>query len=147
LTELQWARKHIPQEKLPLAKKFDEQPFVGPPILHPREVLNVGDVVLVNALQDKENVYSLQQVPAVSGSLVVMDPQTGRVLAMTGGFSFEASQFNRVTQALRQPGSAIKPFVYLAAMERGFSPATLVSDAPISIAMGRGLGPRAPNRT
>lgn len=139
LSELKWARKHI--KPLPGSKS---KVFVGTPISHPKDVLLVGDVVLVQALPKKKDKYSLQQIPAVNGGLIVMDPHTGRILAMTGGFSFESSQFNRVSQALRQPGSAIKPFVYLAAMERGFSPATIVSDSPISIYMGRGLGVYSP---
>ncbi|HBG33902.1 MAG TPA: penicillin-binding protein [Holosporales bacterium] len=136
-SELTWARKHVP---LLTESEKKTEVFVGPPISHPQEVLKVGDVVFVEALSGKEKTYSLQQIPAVSGAFIAMDPHTGRVLAMSGGFSFEASPFNRVTQAHRQPGSAIKPFVYLTAMERGFSPATIVSDSPISIAMGYGLG-------
>ncbi|MBY0500542.1 MAG: penicillin-binding protein 1A [Alphaproteobacteria bacterium] len=144
LSELLWARKTLPLVKTLIQEKEVYQPALGPPISHPREVLSVGNVVLVAEIQEKENTFSLQQIPTVSGALVAMDPHTGRVLAMAGGFSFEASQFNRVSQALRQPGSAIKPFVYLAAMERGFSPATIVSDSPISIVMGRGLGIYSP---
>jgi len=145
LSELTWARTYMP----PTKKKDEDgkeiiQINIGPPITHPREVLTVGDVVLVDLLQEKQKTYSLQQIPIVSGAIIAMDPHTGRVLAMSGGFSFEASQFNRVTQALRQPGSSIKPFVYLTAMERGFSPATVVSDSPISIALGRGLGIYSP---
>ena len=141
LSELKWARQHIRQ--LP-GRDNKNQSFVGPAISSPKDVLSVGDIILVEALEDKKNTYSLQQIPKVSGALVAMDPHNGRVLAMTGGFSFASSQFNRVSQALRQPGSAIKPFVYLAAMERGFSPATIVSDSPISINMGRGLGTYSP---
>lgn len=144
-SELTWARKFLPPVKKEASDEDKApQPFVGPPVLHAEDVLTIGDIILVDRLQEKENTYSLQQIPAVSGALVTMDPHTGRIHAMSGGFSFEASQFNRVSQALRQPGSAIKPFVYLAAMERGFSPATIVSDAPISIALGRGLGNYAP---
>ncbi|MBP6951596.1 MAG: penicillin-binding protein 1A [Alphaproteobacteria bacterium] len=143
-SELTWARKNVlPVRSLP-GQENVPQAYVGPPIQRPSDVLSVGDVVLVETIQGKEKDYNLQQIPAVSGALVVMDAHTGRILAMTGGFSFEASQFNRVTQALRQPGSAIKPFVYLAAMERGFSPATIVSDSPISIVMGHGLGIYSP---
>lgn len=145
LAELKWARQYIPPDKNAAPSTSLVPDFaLGPPIQHSKEVLAVGDVVLVESLKNKKDSYSLQQLPAVSGALMVMDPHTGRILAMTGGFSFEASQFNRATQALRQPGSAIKPFVYLAAMERGFSPATIVSDAPIFIHMGRGLGTYAP---
>ncbi len=143
LSQLTWARQALPQPK---AAKGDNSPqiVVGPPIQHPQDVLQVGDIILVEALPGKDKAYSLQQMPGVSGAFLAMDPHTGRILAMSGGFSFEASQFNRATQALRQPGSSIKPFVYLAAMERGFSPATVVSDSPISIVMGRGLGVYAP---
>jgi penicillin-binding protein 1A len=145
LSELKWARQYVPPNKnAPPSDSLVPDFALGPPIQHPKDALAVGDIVLVDLLKDKKSTYSLQQIPAVSGALMVMDPHTGRILAMTGGFSFEASQFNRATQALRQPGSAIKPFVYLSAMERGFSPATIVSDAPIYINMGRGLGTYAP---
>ncbi len=83
--------------------------------------------------------FTLCQVPEVSGALVVMDPHTGRVLALSGGFSFAISQFDRATQAYRQTGSAIKPFVFLTALDHGFTPSTLVSDAPISLPQGPGL--------
>lgn len=145
LSELKWARQYIPPDKnAPPSDSLVPDFALGPHIQHPKDVLSVGNIVLVDLLQGKKEAYSLQQIPAVSGALMVMDPHTGRILAMTGGFSFEASQFNRATQALRQPGSAIKPFVYLSAMERGFSPTTIVSDAPIYINMGRGLGTYAP---
>ena len=88
--------------------------------------------------------YDLCQIPDVSGALVSIDPHTGRVLAMSGGFSFEISQFNRATQAHRQPGSAIKPFVYLTALEHGFTPSTLVEDAPLSVDQGPGMPPWTP---
>ncbi len=80
--------------------------------------------------------FTLCQVPEVSGALVVMDPHTGRVLAISGGFSFAISQFDRATQAYRQTGSAIKPFVFLTALDHGFTPSTMVSDAPISLPQG-----------
>jgi membrane carboxypeptidase/penicillin-binding protein len=83
--------------------------------------------------------FTLCQVPEISGALVVMDPHSGRVLAISGGFSFEISQFNRATQAKRQPGSSIKPFVYLTALDHGFTPSTLVVDGPISLPQGPGL--------
>jgi penicillin-binding protein 1A len=88
--------------------------------------------------------YNLCQIPDVSGALVTIDPHTGRVLAMSGGFSYEISQFNRATQAKRQPGSAIKPFVYLTALEHGFTPSTLVVDGPLSLDQGPGLPPWTP---
>jgi penicillin-binding protein 1A len=88
--------------------------------------------------------YNLCQIPDVSGALVTIDPHTGRILAMSGGFSFEISQFNRATQAKRQPGSAIKPFVYLTALENGYTPSTLVEDAPLSVSQGPGMPPWTP---
>jgi penicillin-binding protein 1A len=88
--------------------------------------------------------YSLRQIPLISGGIVALDPHTGRVLAMRGGWSFEISQFNRATQAQRQPGSSIKPFIYLAALENGFHPGSLVVDGPISIEQGPGLPPWQP---
>jgi penicillin-binding protein 1A len=88
--------------------------------------------------------YNLCQIPEVGGALVAIDPHTGRVLAMSGGFSFEISQFNRASQAKRQPGSSIKPFVYLTALEHGFTPSTLVEDGPISISQGPGIPPWTP---
>ncbi len=84
--------------------------------------------------------YVLRQVPKVSGAMVVEDPWTGRVLAMVGGFSYDQSQFNRATQALRQPGSSFKPFVYAAALDNGYTPSSLILDAPIDIDQGPGLG-------
>lgn len=143
-SELTWARKNLGIVKSMKEGKVVFHPAIGAAVKHPKEVLKVGDVVLVEGIEGKEKSYSLQQIPAVSGAFIAMDPHTGRVLAMSGGFSFEMSQFNRVSQALRQPGSAIKPFVYLSAMERGFSPATIVADSPISIAMGHGLGIYSP---
>ncbi len=89
--------------------------------------------------------FELCQIPGVSGALVAIDPHTGRVLAISGGFSFEISQFDRATQAERQPGSAIKPFVYLTALQHGFTPSTLVLDAPISLPQGPGLPPWTPS--
>ena len=86
-----------------------------------------------------EDKWGLRQVPDVNGAIVAIDPHTGRVLAMSGGLDFKASQFNRATQAWRQPGSAFKPFVYLAALDSGFTPSTLVLDAPFVIDQGPGL--------
>ena len=83
--------------------------------------------------------FNLCQIPDISGALVSIDPHTGRVLAMSGGFSFEISQFNRATQAKRQPGSSIKPFVYLTALQHGYTPSTLVLDGPISLPQGPGM--------
>lgn len=106
-------------------------------------VLNVGDLVFVEPVgEDRENTtrFRLRQTPEISGALVAMDPHTGRVLAMAGGFSFSASQFNRATQAYRQPGSSFKPFVYAAALDNGYTPSSVVLDAPIKIDQGGSLG-------
>src|SRR5947208_3832027 len=103
------------------------------------QMLDVGDVVYVEPLAGKDGQFRLRQVPEVSGALVAMDPQTGRVLAMAGGFSYDQSQFNRATQALRQPGSSFKPFVYAAALDNGYTPSTVVLDAPIEIDTGTGI--------
>ncbi len=83
--------------------------------------------------------FGLRQVPEINGAIVVMDPHTGRVLALSGGFSFASSQFDRAMQAKRQPGSAFKPFVYAAALDNGYTPASEVLDAPVALPQGPGL--------
>ncbi|AWL96336.1 MULTISPECIES: penicillin-binding protein 1A [Bradyrhizobium] len=108
------------------------------------QVLQPGDVIYADPLykdgQPVEGQYRLRQIPEVSGAMVAMDPWTGRVLAMVGGFSFDQSQFNRATQAYRQPGSSFKPIVYSAALDNGYTPSTVVLDAPIEIDQGQGAG-------
>src|SRR5579871_3979153 len=108
------------------------------------QVLSPGDVIYVDPLfkegNQVEGQYRLEQLPEVSGAMVVMDPWTGRVLAMVGGFSFDQSQFNRATQAYRQPGSSFKPIVYSSALDNGYTPSTVVLDAPIEIDQGQGAG-------
>ncbi len=116
LLNVQWARKCL-----------DECYALGPEITGVNQVLEVGDVILV---QKKDKSWALQQLPKVQGALIAIDPHTGRVLAIQGGWKYGPSQFNRATQAKRQPGSAFKPFVYLAALDKGFTPATRVLDAP-----------------
>ncbi len=135
LSELKWARASRENQKL------------GPEILRVSQVLAPGDVVAVDqiTLEQEENkpqtnMYTLRQIPDVEGGFVALDPHTGRILAMVGGWSFKESQFNRVTQAMRQPGSAFKPFVYLAAIENGYTPASVILDAPFVIDQGPGLG-------
>ena len=101
------------------------------------EILNVGDVVYVENLNN--NLFTLRQLPLANGGIVVMDPFTGRILALSGGFSFKKSEFNRATQALRQPGSAFKPFIYALALENGYTPSTLILDAPLVLEQGYDL--------
>lgn len=101
------------------------------PKLH--DVLKVGDVVYVSPVEGKDGNFTLQQVPEIEGAIVAMDPRTGRVHALVGGFSFAESEFNRATQALRQPGSSFKPIVYSAALDNGYTPASVVLDAPIEV--------------
>jgi penicillin-binding protein 1A len=107
---------------------------------HGRSALATGDVVYVEPIPNQPGQYRLRQIPQVEGAIVVMDPVTGRVLAMVGGFSFDESEFNRATQALRQPGSSFKPFVYAAAIDNGYTPSSIELDEPISIDQGPGLG-------
>jgi penicillin-binding protein 1A len=107
------------------------------------QVLSPGDVIYADPLISKdgkvvEGQYRLRQLPEVSGAMVAMDPRTGRVLAMVGGFSFDQSQFNRATQAYRQPGSTIKPIVYSAAIDNGYTPSSIEVDGPIEIDQGKG---------
>ena len=104
------------------------------------QVLAPGDVIYVEPLGKDSGQYKLRQIPEVSGGMVVMDPLTGRVLALVGGFSFDQSQFDRATQAMRQPGSSFKPFVYSAALDNGYTPSSIVVDAPIEIDQGPGVG-------
>ena len=101
------------------------------------ELLKPGDIIFVENY--KENKFSLKQIPKINGGIVVMDPYTGRVLALSGGFSFKNSEFNRATQALRQPGSAFKPFVYALALENNYTPTSLVLDAPLVLDQGSDL--------
>jgi penicillin-binding protein 1A len=133
--EMSWAKPTLPEQK------------TGPAPKSPEEVLKVGDLIAVEALpgaaEDEAasgpQLFALRQIPDVSGAFVAMDPHTGRVLAMVGGWSYEQSEFNRATQALRQPGSAFKPFVYLSALDNGFTPSSVVLDAPFVIDQGPGL--------
>ncbi len=129
--KVKWARKRLRNNKLGAVPK------------HVHQVLKVGDVILTEDADEltkkKEKIYHYRQIPKIQGGFIALDPHTGRVLAMVGGFSQERSEFNRATQAKRQPGSAFKPFVYLTALESGFTPATLVLDAPFVMDQGPGL--------
>lgn len=124
LEHAKWARKCV-----------NECYGLGPEITGVNQVVSKGDVIIVSPVEGKDNVYEIQQIPEIQGALIAIDPHTGRVLAMQGGWSYHygVSEFNRAVQAERQPGSAFKPFVYLAALDRGFTPATLVLDAPFAI--------------
>ena len=131
-------RGRIPLDELTWARARRKNQTLGPKVTAAWQVLAPGDVVAVEAVTSAETeadlpTFALRQIPDVEGALVALDPHTGRVLAMSGGYSFEMSQFNRATQATRQPGSAFKPFVYLAALDYGYTPATIVLDAPVVI--------------
>ena len=136
LSLLGWARKNLPETQ-----------DVGGTPNSVSEVLHVGDVIFVEKLSPQtvaaknlaKNSYELRQLPNVEGAMVAMDPHTGKVLAIVGGYSFRKSQFNRATQARRQTGSAFKPFVYLSALENGYSPTDLILDAPFVLDQGPGL--------
>ncbi|MFY9288391.1 MAG: penicillin-binding protein 1A [Alphaproteobacteria bacterium] len=132
--EMSWARKELANDQF------------GPAIRKASDVLQVGDVVMVEEVKVNaegkpypENTYTLRQVPVVQGAIIALDPHTGRVYAMNGGFSAKISQFNRATQAQRQPGSAFKPFIYMAALDKGFTPSSLILDAPFEYYQGPGL--------
>jgi len=126
LKNFRWARESLPNG------------YVGPEITKSSEIFQIHDVVFVT--HEDNNTYSLQQVPKINGGIIVMDPYTGRVFALSGGFDFNLSNFNRVYQAKRQPGSSFKPFVYMSALENGLQPNSLVLDAPFVIDQGKELG-------
>ncbi len=149
----------VPFETMRWARPWRPGQRVGPRPKGPEDVLRVGDVIVVSPRKGRPPVtiagffdertgaplapvpqYALEQIPEIEGALVALDPHTGHVLAMVGGFSFRRSQFNRATQAFRQAGSAFKPFVYAAALEAGFTPSSLVLDAPFVIDQGEGQG-------
>jgi len=129
--DVTWARKRLADGKLSKKARV------------PADLVAVGDVVMVRAITSDEDDsfvrWSLRQVPKVQGGFMAMDVNTGRVIAMQGGFSYQASVFNRATQATRQPGSSFKPFVYAAALDSGFTPATIIVDAPIEVETPQGL--------
>ena len=105
----------------------------------------VGDVVYVEPLEGRQDQFRLRQIPEISGAIVAMDPYTGRVHAMVGGFSFDQSEFNRATQAMRQPGSSFKPIVYSTALDNGYTPSSQILDAPFVLDMGPGQPAWAPS--
>ncbi|NQU57531.1 MAG: penicillin-binding protein 1A [Rhodospirillales bacterium] len=137
---------HIPLAQLKWARAWAKKERLGPKVKHPSDVLAISDVVAVEALLVDaegnlypEGTHALRQIPEIEGALVALDPHTGRILAMAGGYDYAKSQFNRATQAKRQPGSAFKPFVYLTALDSGYTPSTLILDAPFVIDQGPGL--------
>ena len=141
LEELRWARHTLPDQRL------------GGAVRSVHDVVNPGDIVLVEALAPAAATpahgrhaaayatasFALRQIPDVSGGVVVMDPKTGRIFALVGGWSYQQSQFDRATQAKRQPGSSFKPLVYVTALENGFTPWSTVDDSPVDIPQGPGL--------
>ncbi|MGZ8309640.1 MAG: penicillin-binding protein 1A [Rhodoplanes sp.] len=129
----------IPLEGVKWAKAATG-PERGKAVARVSQALRPGDVVYVEPFGQEANQFRLRQIPEISGAMVVMDPVTGRVLALVGGFSFDQSQFDRATQAMRQPGSSFKPLVYAAALDNGYTPSTVVVDAPIEIDQGPGIG-------
>jgi penicillin-binding protein 1A len=125
LPQLKWAREDLKGSRR------------GSLVRKASDVLSAGDIIIVKPLE-QEGQFGLHQIPEISGALVAMEPNSGKVLAMAGGYSAMKSEFNRATQAKRQPGSAFKPFVYLSAFENGFTPSTIVVDQPIEISQGPG---------
>ena len=126
LSGLAWARPSINNR-------------LGPEVKRPADVVKPGDVVYVEALAGEgaqAGTFGLRQVPAVNGAIVAIDPFTGHIVALSGGFSYGSSQFDRAMQAMRQPGSTFKPFVYAAALDRGYTPVTRVLDAPFAVEQG-----------
>ncbi|MCE3255664.1 MAG: mrcA [Rickettsiaceae bacterium] len=132
LSNLKWARKHIGTNSL------------GPSVKKISDVLNVGDVIMVKEVEGSTGKYHLRQIPTVNGAFLAMDPHSGRVLAMMGGYVDAVNQFNRATQAQRQPGSVMKTFGYIAALENGMTPATIIVDEPVTLNQGGSLPPYKP---
>ena len=120
----------IPWQGLEWAREYKDENRMGPSPKKAEDIVQVGDLIRVRRDQDK-GIFELVQAPAVEGAFVSVDPNDGAILALSGGFDFYRSKFNRATQAERQPGSSFKPFIYSAAMEYGFTPASMVNDAPV----------------
>jgi penicillin-binding protein 1A len=134
----------VPYDGYKWAKREMKDQRWGPAPTAPEQVARPGDILYVEALDPKDGgkpgQFGLRQIPEINGAIVVMDPHTGRVLALSGGFSYASSQFDRAMQAQRQPGSSFKPFVYAAALDNGYTPASKVLDAPFEKDMGPGQG-------
>ena len=129
----------IPFALMSWARKVLKNQGYGDPPKAPKDVLKKGDVVLIEKKIGSENQYHLRQLPDIEGGMIAIDPHTGKVLAIVGGFSFQKSQYNRATQAKRQTGSSFKPLVYLAGLENGYSPTDLILDAPFILDQGKNL--------
>ncbi|HXS07658.1 MAG TPA: PBP1A family penicillin-binding protein, partial [Rhizomicrobium sp.] len=129
----------IPYDGYKWARRELKDANVGGAPQKPEEVAKPGDVIYVEP-EGKPREFGLRQVPEINGAIVAMDPHTGRVLALSGGFSYASSQFDRAMQAMRQPGSSFKPFVYAAALDNGYTPVSKVLDAPFVMDMGPGQG-------
>nr|WP_241741394.1 PBP1A family penicillin-binding protein [Gemmobacter straminiformis] len=132
----------IPAKDVTWARKLNADGSLGRKAKVAGDLVSVGDVVLVRQVTAEDGSFerwSLRQVPEVQGAFMAMDVYSGRVLSMQGGFSYQDSVFNRTTQATRQPGSSFKPFVYAAALDSGFTPGTIVVDAPIEVETAQGL--------
>ncbi|MBY0406813.1 MAG: transglycosylase domain-containing protein, partial [Rickettsiales bacterium] len=135
----------IPQALLKWTRRIIADGKLGPEVKKPGDIIKLGDVLLVGPITEEQKkllpadaqktaqkeVWDLQQIPEINGAMVVIDPHTGKVLAMSGGYAYGGTEFNRATQAKRQPGSAFKPFVYLTALENGFTPSTILMDSPV----------------
>ena len=119
-------------------RKYINNNYVGKKVSNFNDIFRINDVILFST--NAKSMHKIEQLPKINGAVIVMEPYSGRVLAMTGGFDFRLSSFNRAVQAKRQPGSAFKPFVYLAALENGFQPNTMILDAPFVIDQGGELG-------
>ena len=126
LVNFKWARTSLPGG------------YLGPKINKVSDILKLNDIIYVSS--NSQQSYSLEQIPKINGGIIIMDPYTGRVFALSGGFDFNKSNFNRVIQAKRQPGSSFKPFVYMSALENGLQPNTLILDAPFVVDQGSDLG-------
>lgn len=136
---------YIPLENLKWAKKYIDVDTMGSDINKVSDVgLSVGDVIVVEENKDIKNEYFLRQVPTVNGALLAMDPHTGKVLAMMGGYIDSQMDFNRATQAERQPGSTMKTFAYLTALENGYTPASIIIDEAIELDQGLDRPPYRP---
>jgi penicillin-binding protein 1A len=134
------ATAQIPFAELSWARKFLTDEAMGPAVTRASQVVKPGDIVYVEQVNPQDSqIWGLRQVPKVNGGLVVMDVHTGRVLALVGGFSYYGSEFDRAFQAQRQTGSSFKPIVYAAALDSGYTPSSIVLDAPFVLSQGAGL--------